>query len=97
MSLANRSFGHGDLEEREVCQRVGQARIAAIVGEQVLTPHFKMQVALVIAGNQAEACMGKRMAIFAVENADGDGLAVDHGEDLIGAAHLRAKQKRRGG
>jgi len=64
-----------------------------IVGGNVIVPHRQMEVAPVITGEQAQTGMCDRMAIGAVENADGDGAVVDHWEVLNGAAHLNGMKK----
>jgi hypothetical protein len=79
-------LGYRDLEEGEIRQRVRQPGLAMIVAEGFLAPHLKLKVALGITRNQDEAGMGDGMAVPAVENADGDGVVVNHREGFIRCA-----------
>ena len=76
------------LQERKVGQRVWQPHLALIVGGNVVVPHLKVEIALVIAGKQAQMGMSDGMTVDAAENANSDGIVVDGRKDLVRAAHL---------
>lgn len=50
--------------------------------------HIEVEIALVIAGKQAQMGMSDGMTVDAAENANGDGIVVDGWKDLVRAAHL---------
>jgi hypothetical protein len=56
------------------------------VGEQFRAIELVVQVAPVIAGKQNQMQMGERLAVLPAEDADRDGLVVDHRKGLIRAA-----------
>ena len=87
-SLADLLFLNADLQQGKVCHGVGQPRYAMVVGGNVVMPHFQMKISLVIAGEQAQMSMNNWMAVRGVENANGDGVVVNHRKVLIGATHL---------
>lgn len=96
-SLADMLFRHADLQKGKVRQCIRQLRLAMVVGRNVVMPHRQMEVAPVIAREQAHVGMGDWMAVRAIEDADGDGVVVDDGKVLIRATHLTGvKEQRRG-
>ena len=89
--------GHLRLEQGKVRERVRQPRLAVAGGENIGPPHSELKVALVVAPGEKQMNMGEWPAVLAIENADGDGLVVNHREGLSGNAHLSSQQEQSGG
>jgi len=71
-------------QEGEIAQRIEEAGTASRVGDNFFAPDSQGEVAAVIAGGEEEVDMRLGLAGFPVEDADGNWLGVDDGEDFVG-------------
>jgi hypothetical protein len=67
------------------------------VGDRFLAPELIVDLALVIAAQQKKMNMGEWLAVFAAENANGDGFVVSHGIRRGRAAEGSGEQSQSGG
>jgi hypothetical protein len=67
------------------------------VGKRLLAEELVVKADLVIASDKDQMQMGKRLAVIAAEDADGDGLVVDDWEGLICIAHGSGQQSHSSG
>jgi hypothetical protein len=85
MRLAERLLADPDLEPGQIGQLIGELHTAMRISEHFLAELLYAQISLVIAANQNKMQMGKRLAVVAAENANGDGLVTDDGKYLVSA------------
>jgi hypothetical protein len=73
-------------QQGQVAERIREAYLALAVGHRFLMPLRQVKVAAVVARDQQNMLIRQRLAAVAVGDADGDGLVVHFGKDLIGCA-----------
>ena len=90
--MAERHFSYPHLKPGQVGQLFWKTHITKGVGEHLLAVELVVQIALVIAAKERQMKTGEGQAVLAAEDADSDGLIMDHRESFIGAAESGSRE-----